>query len=92
MKLHNSDENFYSIKPTANVGRATVWRGEVTPRRDEDRCPPILVGTVADPTIREKTERHFCFNKIDPPKADINFRHFRHFAILGISNCVPLIL
>ena len=24
MKLHNSEENFYSIKPTANVGRATV--------------------------------------------------------------------
>jgi len=25
------------------------------------------------------------FIKIDPPKADLNFRHFRHFAILGIS-------
>jgi hypothetical protein len=24
MKLHNSEENYYSIKPTANVGRATV--------------------------------------------------------------------
>jgi hypothetical protein len=59
MKLHNSEENYYSIKPTANVGRATAWRGEVTPRRDEDGCPPILVGTacdelsrvVADPTL-----------------------------------------
>jgi hypothetical protein len=27
----------------------------------------------------------FSFNKIDPPEADLNFRHFRHFAILGIS-------
>jgi len=32
------------------VGRATAWRGEVTFRRDEDGCPPKLVGTVADPT------------------------------------------
>ena len=24
MKLHNSEENYYSIKPAANVGRATV--------------------------------------------------------------------
>jgi hypothetical protein len=48
---HNPEENFYSIKPTANAGRAIAWRGEVTPRRDEDGCPPILVGTVADPTL-----------------------------------------
>ncbi len=40
------------------VGRASAWRGEVTPRRDEDRCPPDsvhrefqnMVGTEADPT------------------------------------------
>jgi len=36
MKLHNSEENFYSIKPTDSVRRATV--------------PADIGGTVADPT------------------------------------------
>jgi hypothetical protein len=87
-----SDENFYSIKPTANPGQATAWRGEVTPRRDEDGYPPILVGTVADPTIIEKTERPFflLIESIRRKRTSIlgilgTLVHFRHFF-------VPLIL
>ena len=39
------------------AGRATPWRGEVPPQRDEDGCQPFpaikmqKVGAVADPSI-----------------------------------------
>jgi hypothetical protein len=42
-----SEENFYSIKPTANVGQAPF--------------PPITVGTVADPTLAQ--DQSFFFDQ-----------------------------